>query len=254
MTDVDKGTLRILIVLISLLLLPLSALAAPPIITDDPGTPGDKKWEINVGVTLDKRNDERRYETPAFDLNYGIGDRIQLNYSVSWIVLERKDEGAKNGLSNSEVAIKWRFLDQDKRGIDMSVYPRLIFNNPTSSADRGLADKGATFRLPVQMEKKVGIITVNTEIGHDFRQRGGDEWIYGLALKYAEIEGLEVLAEIFGTANSSFKRHETVFNAGVRYDFTANYTLLASAGRSFHGAPDQPNLLFYGGMQFRFGK
>ncbi len=244
---------RIITILAALLIAPVCAFAGPPILTDDTGTPGDRKWEINVGVTLDKRDDERRYETPDLDLNYGIGDHIQLNYSVSWIVLDKRDEGSKNGLGNSEVAVKWRFMDEDKHGIAMSVYPRLIFNNPTSSAERGLADKGTTFRLPVEMEKKIGLINVNTEFGHDFRQRGGDEWLYGLSLKYAEIKGLEALAEIYGTANNSFKRHETVFNLGLRYDLSENCTLLASAGRSFHSAADQPNLLLYGGIQMRFG-
>ncbi len=246
--------LKIIIVLMILPLSSVCALAAPPITTDDPGTPGPGNWEINVGVTIDKRSEDTRYETPALDINYGIGDHIQLNYSASWIVLDSRGEATKNGLGNSEFAVKWRFLDQDKQGIDTSVYPRLIFNNPTSSANRGLADKGTTFRLPFQMEKKFWIITINAELGHDFRQRGGDEWLYGLAFKYAEIKGLEALAEVFGTANNSFKRHETVFNLGFRYDIGKNYTLLASAGRSLHSAPDQPDLLFYAGIQFRFGK
>ncbi len=246
--------LNIIIALMILAISPVCALAAPPITTDDTGTPGPGNWEINVGVTVDKRSEKTRCETPALDINYGIGENIQLNYSISWIVLDSRDGVTKNGLGNSEAAIKWRFLDQDKQGIDMSVYPRLIFNNPTSSADRGLVDKGTTFRLPFQIEKKVWIVTINTEIGHDFRQRGGDEWLYGIAFKYAEIKGLEALAEIFGTADNSFKRHETVFNLGVRFDVGKNYTLLASAGRSFHGAPDQPDLLLYAGIQFRFGK
>ena len=244
---------RVFTILLALMIVPVYAFAGPPSLTDDTGTPGDRNWEVNVGITLDKRDNERRYETPALDINYGIGEHIQLNYSVSWIVLDNRDEGTKNGLGNSEVAVKWRFMDEDRHGVAMSVYPRLIFNNPTSSAERGLVDKGTTFRLPVQMEKKIGIINVNMEFGHDFRQRGGDEWLYGLALKYAEIKGLEALAEIFGTANNSFKKHETVFNLGFRYDLSKNYTLLASAGRSFHSAPDQPNLLLYGGIQIRFG-
>lgn len=244
----------VIIILLTAALLPLCAFAGPPLLTDDTGTPGDKKWEINVGFTVDRRDDETRYATPALDINYGIGEYIQLNYSVPWVVLDSRDAGSKNGLGNSEVAVKWRFLDEERHGIAMSLYPRAIFNNPTSSADRGLVDNGATFRLPVQIEKKIGIININAEFGHDFRERGGDEWIYGLALKYAEIEGLEALAEVYGTANNSFKRHETVFNLGFRYDLGESYTLLASAGRSFHSAPDQPNLLLYAGLQFRFGK
>ncbi len=167
---------KVLTLLLTIILVPLDALAAPPIITDDLGTPGPGKWEINTELTVEKRKDETTYQVPNLDLNCGVGEHIQMNYVLSWNVLHA-DGSTIGGLGNSEAAIKWRFLDQDKQGIDMSVYPRLIFNNPTSSANRGLADKGTIFRLPFQIEKKVGIITINTEIGHDFRQRGRDEWI-----------------------------------------------------------------------------
>jgi hypothetical protein len=243
---------RLLLIVAAIICFPVCVLAGPPILTDDTGTPGPGKWEINIGVTAEHRSDETHYETPSLDLNYGIGEHIQLNYSVSWIVLDTKDEGTKNGLSNSEVAVKWRFLDEDNHGVAVSVYPRLIFNNPTNSADRGLVDKGTVFRLPVQVEKKIGIININTEIGHDFHQLGDDAWLYGLVLKYVEIKGLEALAEVFGTANNSFKRHEAIFNIGARLDLSKNYALLASIGRSLHRAADQPTLLSYLGIQLRF--
>jgi len=38
------------------------ALAGPPLLTDDTGTPGDKKWEINIALTLDKHHTEATYE------------------------------------------------------------------------------------------------------------------------------------------------------------------------------------------------
>jgi hypothetical protein len=231
---------------------PPGVIAGPPILTDDTGTPGPGKWETNIGFTVEKRQDTNLYNTPALDLNYGVGDRIQLNYSVSWIVLDATNEAAKSGLGNSEVAVKWRFLDKDKDGMALSVYPRFIFNNPASSADRGLVDKGTVFRLPFQMEKKIGMIIINPEIGHDFRQEGGDQWLYALALKYDEIKGIEVLAEVFGTADNSFKNQENVFNIGVRKDLSENFTLHASAGRSLRQSPDHPTLLSYVGCQVRF--
>lgn len=243
---------RWFIAVLAIIFFPLGVLAGPPILTDDTGTPGPGKWETNMGITVDKRRDTTLYNTPALDLNYGIGERIQLNYSVSWIVLDTTNETARNGLGNSEVAVKWRFLDQDKNGVALSVYPRFIFNNLTSSADRGLVDKGAVFRLPFQMEKKIGVIIINPEAGHDFRQEGGDEWLYALALKYDEIKGLEVLTEVFGTADDSFKKQENVVNIGVRKDVSENVSLHASVGRSLRQATDQPSLLSYVGLQMRY--
>jgi hypothetical protein len=243
---------RIIMVLLVMLLAPLSVLAGPPILTDDTGTPGPGKWETNMGFTVEKSRDTTLYNTPALDLNYGIGDRIQLNYSVSWIIRDTTEAGAKNGLGNSEVAVKWRFLAEDKNGMALSVYPRFIFNNPGSSADRGLVDKGTVFRLPFQMEKKIDMIIINPEIGHDFRQEGGDQWLYALALKYDEIKGIEALAEVFGTADNRLKKEENVFNIGIRKDVSENISLHASVGRSLRRAPDQPTLLSYVGFQVRF--
>lgn len=237
---------------LAIICFPFVVLAGPPILTNDTGTPGPGKWETNIGFTVEKRQDANLYNTPALDLNYGIGDRIQLNYSVSWIVLDTTGEAAKNGLGNSEVAVKWRFLDEDKDGMALSVYPRFIFNNPVSSADRGLVDMGTVFRLPFQMEKKIGMIIINPEIGYDFRQEGGDQWLYALALKYGEIKGLEVMAEIFGTSDNSFKKQENVVNIGVRKDVSENVSLHASVGTSLRREPDQPKLLSYVGLQMRF--
>jgi hypothetical protein len=167
-------------------------------------------------------------------------------------VLDSKDEAAKSGLGNSEVAVKWRFLDEDKHGVAMSIYPRFIFNNPTSSADRGLVEEGTVFRLPVQLEKKLGILDMIVNFGHEFHQHGGDSWSYSIAAKYAEIKGLEVLAEVFGTVDNSFNNAENVFDVGIRADVSENYTVLASIGRSLDDAPDQPTLLSYVGLQVRF--
>lgn len=243
---------RWLLVSLAIICFPLSVFAGPPILTDDTGTPGPGKWETNIGFTIDKRQDATRYETPAIDLNYGVGERIQLNYSVSWVVLDNKNEPAKSGLGNSEVAIKWRFLDEDKHGVAVSVYPRFIFNNPTGSADRGLVDEGTVFKLPVQIEKKITIIDMIANFGYEFHQQGNDSWLYSIAMKYAEIKGLDMLAEVFGTADSSFKNAEYVYDIGFRKDVSENYTVLASIGRSLLQGDDHSTLLSYVGLQMRF--
>ncbi len=232
------------------MLVPYAVFAAPPLVTDDPGTPGPRRWEINSGFVVKKSTNKNTYQAPSLDLNYGVGENIQLNYSVSWIVLH-SDGSTNSGLGNSEIAIKWRCLDQDKQGIDMSLYPRLIINNP-SSADRGIVDKGTIFRLPFQMEKKIGIIAVNPEVGYDFHEEGSDEWMYGLTLKYAEVKGLEMLAEIFGTADKKFSNAETAVNIGVREDVLENVSLHASIGTGLGSASNRAQLLSYAGFQLRF--
>jgi hypothetical protein len=48
----------------------------PPLVTGDPNTPGNGHWEINAATTLMARHDERLWQLPDLDINYGLGERI----------------------------------------------------------------------------------------------------------------------------------------------------------------------------------
>ena len=118
--------------------------AGPPLRTADTGTPGDGKIELNVGVASERTSKDWRIEGPIFDFNYGYGDRIQLKYETSWVFVKRDGDDLINGAGNSLFGLKWRFLDQETLGFAMSVYPRMEFNNLSSSAQerpRGRREK-----------------------------------------------------------------------------------------------------------------
>jgi hypothetical protein len=228
------------------------AFAGPPLLTDDPDTPGDKHWEINVAFALDKTNKEATFETPLLDLNYGVGDNIQLKYEVPLLIQYEQGIGTQSGLGNSLVGIKWRFIDEEKFVVNMSTYPQLEFNPPTSSADRGLVDKGTNLLLPVEVSKKFGPFWVDGELGYTIRQDSDNDWFYGLSSGYELLENLTLMGEIKGGVTQELKKKEIVFNIGTQWDFTKKFGLLASAGRSLNRATsEEPNLLIYLGLQIR---
>ncbi len=239
-----------------LVLLPAVLLAqgGPPLITDDPGTPGDGLWEVNVAFSVEKTSEkEWFFEAPLLDINYGVGENIQLKFEVPWVFSHEEGESTRNGLGNSELGVKWRFLDQEDHYVDMSVYPQFSFNNPTSSADRGLVDEGTDLFIPFQLERRFGSFSLNPEVGFLIRQEGREEWAYGLALGYEIPHGLELLGEIHGEADNGLHKHRVVFNAGGRWEMTDTVKLLVAAGRGLRGAPaDEPEFLGYFGLQFVF--
>lgn len=254
-----KDQLRI--ILVAFFVLRLSTLrvpavfaqGGPPLITDDPGTSGDGNWEINIAFAAEKRRTEGSYESPILDINYGIGERIQLKYEVPWLVLDESGQRTINGLGNSVVGVKWRFFDEDRQRIDMSIYPQFEFNNSDSSADRGLVDKGFGIILPVQWQESFGSISFNPEFGYAINEYNDNEWIYGLAVGYEASSNLELLAEISGTTGQDFEDDELVLNLGARCGLSVSHTLLLSAGRGFHSAASgEPEFLLYTGIQFIF--
>src|SRR6478609_6073200 len=134
-------------------------------ITDNPGTPGNGKWENNIAVIFEHRPNETSIDLPEIDLNYGVGDRIQLTLQTAPVLMKRSDHGLIGGIGETEEAVEWRFLDEATSGFDMSMFPRVIFNVAQSSVRRGLADDGTRFQIPFQAAKAFGRLHVDAEFG-----------------------------------------------------------------------------------------
>ena len=98
------------------------AQGGPPFRTDDPDPPGNGHWEINIGFIGDRNPGTGAYQLPDFDINYGLGDRIQLKYELP-IALEQTlptpaSDGALPvhatvlaGVGESLLGVKWRYFE-----------------------------------------------------------------------------------------------------------------------------------------------
>ena len=229
----------------------LVAQAGPPLITDDPETPGKGHWEINLSSTLEQRRTERTVVFPLLDLNYGVGDRVQLKYEIPWVFSKHEGEGDANGIGNSKLGIKWRFLDEKTDVLSISIYPQVEFNNSSSSVARGIVERGTSVTFPMEFGKRFGHAFVYAEAGYVLRQLQPDQWIYGVACNYEATEKLEFMAEIHGTSERGFRETELIVNLGGKWSFSEHAGLIASVGRGLSPAGDPP-LLGYLGLQLTF--
>ena len=230
------------------------AQGGPPMLTDDPGTPGDKHWEINTAWTMTHtRSGDRTMETPLLDINFGIGEHLQLKYEAPWLITRGVGEKIKGGLGDSAIGVKWRFLDEENDHLDASVYPQFSFNSLASSRRRGLVEEGSSFLLPFEFHGKAGGLEWNAEIGHEFQTREADEWLYGFAVGRELNQHFEIAAEIHGEGRFTKNDDQLIVNLGGRLKLGENRTLLFSAGRSLnhlHGA--EFNFVGYLGLQFTY--
>lgn len=228
------------------------AQGGPPLATDDPGTPGNKQWEINVALTLERLGSETDLEAPSLDFNYGAGDHLQLNLELPYAV-QTSDSFTRSGAGNSRVGVKWRFLDEASHGIAVSTYPHLTLNNPTASVRRGLADDGWQMFLPIELSKTFGKFELNGEAGYNIQQHRRDELWLGLAAGFLASKRVELLTELHTIESRYFAGNESVFDFGSRIRLTKFNTLLFAAGRSLPGSTDgQPRFFMYSGLQFTF--
>lgn len=226
------------------------AQGGPPMITDDPGTPGDKKWEINLAFAFEHRPGETAADFPAIDLNYGVGEHIQLTLQGGSALLKREGHGLIGGLGGTEAAVKWRFLDQQKNGdgFDMSMFPRVIFNIASSSSRRGLSQEATRFQIPMQLAKAFGRWHADFEFGPHVSSVGRSEWLYGAVAGFDVSRPTLLMAELHGTSRMNFGRDVLTVNVGVHHEFTATRILIVSLGRKIR-SPDPLATIGYFGMQ-----
>jgi len=220
-------------------------------ITDDPGTPGDGKFEINLAIAFEHRSGETSFDAPAIDINYGVGDRIQLTLQGGPVLLKRSDHGWIGGLGGTEAAVKWRFIDDEKAGITMSMFPRILFNISESAARRGLADDGTRFQIPFQFAKSFGGFDLDLEWGPLVSTVGPAQWIYGIVLAVDVSKTAGVMAELHGTSRTNFDDDELAVNIGVRQKLSEHCTFIGSLGHELRSTEARA-LIGYAGVQFVF--
>jgi len=221
-------------------------------VTDDPGTPGDGHWEINLAWMAEHSADETLQDVPLLDMNYGLGERVQLKYEVPWLAVSEPGIGTRTGLGDSLAGVKWRFYDAgDPQRWQISTYPQFEFNSVSRSYQRGIVDAGARWLLPLEFQKSFGTWSLNYEVGRTLRTHGTleDQWFGGAVVGRELTSRLEVMAEIQGDFGRTFDRNGIILNSGMRYKLGGPLTLLAAAGAGVGGA-DRPAWIGYLGLQF----
>ena len=223
----------------------------PPYYTNDTATPGNQNWEINVGYMPFLYAAQSTSHMPDLDINYGIGDRIQLTYENAWLRVEEGTRAAKYGLGQDQFGLKFRFLDNEKSGFAIATFPQLSVNNPNQSVQRGITPRGASLIVPLEFTKRIRSINVNWEVGYDLAHLGPDGWIAGIVIGHDLSKRLQVDAEFYGLGTFNLSNNQQTLGAGARYRLHPLCTLLLMGGRSVTTAHNgQPFFVGYFGVQF----
>ena len=230
------------------------AQAGPPFLTNDPGTPGNANWEINLASMQTITRGVASYQVPQIDLNFGLGDRIQLTYEIPYALQVSAGEPSHSGWGNAFSGVKWRFLDQGEQGWQVSTFPQIETGVSAHAQLMGTGSAGPRYLVPLEVARTLGSLELNAEAGYYIPGHGPKERILGFVAGRPITGRLELDAEIyddrtyagsFGTAS-----HATTLDLGARYQLRPGVIALFLAGRSLNGIGDgQPEFLGYLGVQ-----
>lgn len=249
------------------------AQGGPPFLTDDPGTPGDRHWEINLGWVGDHNPGHAYYQLPNIDINYGWGDRIQLMYSPYLAAATDENNTTRASLGETVFGVKWRYFEHHRAGepksdenmnFSLGTYPQASINNPTSSVRRGIVENGPQYYLPVEFTARMGPVSLNGEVGHWFgNQLTPSRWGRGLIAGREFSKRFELYGEIYDLQDanrigSAPKQRELTADLGGRktLDRRGHLRLLFMGGRAIQAVTRQngePNWIAYLGVQILLG-
>ena len=244
--------IRLLLAAFFFFSLAASALAqgGPPYYTNDTGTPGNFNWEINFGYMPFFYSDNSVSHTPDVDINFGIGDRIQLTYENAWLRVQDPSGATRFGLGQSNPGVKWRFYDAGENGLSISTFPQFFLNNPGDAVRRGITPPSQSFLLPFEFAKKFGPVDVNYEVGYQFVHKGPDGWISGLVVGHDFTPRFEMDMELYSQGGFHRFDRQPVVDLGTRYKLHNPVILLLMAGRGLESTrSNEPYFVGYFGIQ-----
>jgi hypothetical protein len=200
--------LRTLRILAAATLLPIPALAAHPLVTDDTGTQGDRRLSLELnGEAARARADGALNEGAAVAaiVSMGAGDAVDLVIGVPAEWSRLRDEGGvlatQGGAADATLEAKWRFLERG--GFSLAVKPGLSL--PTGDSRAGLGAGSVGYGLALIATQTVGPLAfhVNGGISANDHTHAPDRsstrhqtWYASAAAAAAVAAGLQVVANV----------------------------------------------------------
>ena len=223
------------------------AAAGPPFVTDDPVPTDPGHWEIYT-FAAGARADGVTGGQAGFDLNYGGAKDLQLTAVLP--VGFDAGQRARLGLSNIELAAKYRFLHQAEATAtpDAAFFPRVIVATGGSRFSTG----HTALLLPVWLSKEYGAWSLFGGGGYEVNPGGGQRsfWISGFGATRALSERLSVGAELYHHSRDADEgRSLTGINFGALYRFTPHWSLIGSMGPGVQNASREGSYDFYAALK-----
>ena len=104
----------LLALLFALPLVPFSALAGPPFLTDDPEPVEYEHWEIYVASISQEEHGGVSTTAPHVEINYGIAPNFQLHMIAPMEYVKTSGLPSHYGYGDMELGFKWRFYNDEE--------------------------------------------------------------------------------------------------------------------------------------------
>ena len=190
-----------------------TSFAAHPLVTDDAGTVGAGKVQLEVSgeVTRDKARvhsedlgghitEKTRGGALGATVTVGVHDRVDVVVGIpyQWYSVREDGErtGRAEGLSDISVDLKWRFFEQD--GWSLAAKPGVSL--PTGDDDKGLGNGRAAYRMFLIGTKELAPWAFHVNLGYIRNENRFEDrknlWHASAAAEVEVVKDLKVVANV----------------------------------------------------------
>ncbi|MDD5286187.1 MAG: transporter [Desulfuromonadaceae bacterium] len=243
--------------------LTLPAFAAHPLATDDAGTNGKMKFQVETSAEFawDKQdNTKSNSQTINLAVSAGLLDSLDLSLAYPYTWQQEKDNGVtvidNSGLNDLSMALKWRFLELGPASF--AIKPAITF--PTGNYDRGLGAGRPAYGVTLISTVEFKPVAIHANVGYTLQKYNDadkdagreDLWNLSLAGAVEVMKGLQLVAEIGAASNADMAgRVWPVFIAGGVIYSAFDYMDLSLGVKGALNAPET-DIALLTGLTFKF--
>jgi hypothetical protein len=239
------------------------AWGAHPLVTDDTGTQGKGKFQIEINGQYDSDKDtvngvstESSASKLATILSYGFMENVDLVLSLPYQWSKSKEDGAtvydEHGISDMTLEVKWRFFEKD--GFSLVLKPGLRI--PTGNQEKGLGSGLTGYQAFLMGSKEVAPWAFHMNIGYIGNENQAYEekniWHASLAVTHEIIKNLKLVGNIGIERNTdkTAASDPAFLIGGVIYSISERFDI--DLGIKYGLTAPETDWSLLAGMAFRF--
>jgi hypothetical protein len=202
-----------------LVALPAVAGAGLPLDTEDTGTA--ERVEAEVAASYESASDGDSGEL-AVTVNVGLRANLEANVTGTLAVADPADGGARGGIGDTVLAVKYRFLDETPPSPWPALLARVTLGVPTGDEARGLGTGDASVGLLLAASRTLGPVTLTGNVGYTITtgEVDADAVLFGASIEWAVGGPWRLVGEIVGEVGVGRDADDTaVARLGFTWDF-----------------------------------
>lgn len=252
-----------LVVFVLVLFSPFTAWSAHPLITDDTGTQGKGRFQLELNGQYDR---DKEIETGApvestawqagATLSYGIVESADLVLNLPYVSAEVEKNGIsvydEDGISDVSLEVKWRFYETG--GLSFALKPGIIL--PTGDEKKELGAGRVGYHLFLIGSKEYEPWAFHVNLGYIRNNNVFDEkeniWHASIASMYEAVRGLNLVANVGIESNPDQAADNDPAFAVLGAIYAVNEDFDIDAGIKFGLTSSETDMSLMAGIAVRF--